>query len=126
MTLPAVHKRTTVAERRANRAAFKALKEQQRAGNREKNRHSDYRHSAREKLRRIAKGETILPWTARMLSVLKPQEARMLELHVQGRLLALTAEERQRVRQNLYLALSCMGTDDWLAFTQFGTAKLGR
>jgi hypothetical protein len=126
MTLPAPHKRSTAAERRANREAFKALKQAGLESRRAENRHSDYRHTVREKLQRIAKGErSLTPFSARQLSVLQPSEFAMVDGYARRRLANLTPEQRANVVKCLCLLLVLPTPDDWAAFVEYANGQAG-
>lgn len=112
MTSPAPWKRTTAAERRQQRAEFKALKERVAAAPSAKtaayqahNRHSDLRGTARVKVRKALAGGAPEPFTAMQLSKVTPAELGMLKKEAANRMGQLTAEERAAFRQNSWLVV---------------------
>jgi hypothetical protein len=122
MTLPAPWRRSTAAERRANRAAFVALKAECAANPtpamdklRAKKRSDDVRQNAVLKMRRAIAGKGAPAFTVRMLARLKPDELMKLKAYSAGRFMALDADQRRRLSANLYVLLSTVPDDVYRA-----------
>lgn len=125
MTAPAAHKRTSAAERRANRAAFQELKEAQRIRNRPANLYSDRRTKVRNKLRHLANGiASKHPFTADQLGVLRPAEFDMVDGFARARLAKLTEEERANLRRNLCLLIALPNASDFRALVEYGNGRV--
>ena len=126
MTLPIAYRRSTAAERRANRAAFAALKARCQANPspeiqklRAKKRGDDHGAKAMKKLKRVLAGEAIRPFSALQLGTLKPDELMQLRAYSGGRYQALSQEQRDRLRANLYLLLTSLGDTAYVALANF-------
>ena len=126
MTLPALHKRSTAEQRRQQRAEFAQLKEEQRAARQPINRHRDYRHTLKEKLRNLSRGTvSLVPFTRNQLGVLKRSEFDMIDAVARARLARLSAEERANIVKCLCLLLVLPKADDWAAFVDYANGRAG-
>src|SRR5205085_11338501 len=103
MTLPAPWKRNTAKERRQNRAEYAALKaawEMSAACEawRARNRFCDVRNKVRTKIKRIAAGERVAPFTGKQIAALSPAELDRLRQVSGQRFAALSPEQRTTLR----------------------------
>jgi hypothetical protein len=128
VTLPIAYRRSTAAERRANRAAFAALKARCQANPSPeiqklsvKKRRDDHSAKAKKKLRAALAGKAIRPFSALQLGTLKPEELMQLRANSSGRYQQLTERQRQRLRDNLYLALVTLSDESYRALADFGS-----
>jgi hypothetical protein len=127
MTRPAPWRRSTAAERRANRAAFAKLKAACEASPspetqayRAQNRRDDARKKVRHKLSKVLAGEGMLgSFTARELAVISPDELQQLRTFSGQRFMNLNAEQRDRLKANLYLLLVCFDDEQYHAIAAF-------
>ena len=112
MTMPAPWKRSTAAERRANRAAFKALKDEVEAKRKSSPQHARKRQNWRnyaerdrcqQKVQRALRGVPVHPFTVHELPKIRPEELAMLRAEVSLRVEKLTAEQRELMRRNSWL-----------------------
>ena len=112
MTLPAPCRRSTAAERRANRAAFKALKDEVDAKRKASPQHARKRVSWRvyaerdrcqQKVQKALAGVAIRPFTPLEIPKIKPEELQMLRAEVGNRVEKLSAEQRETMRRNSWL-----------------------
>jgi hypothetical protein len=127
MTLPIAYRRSTAAERRANRAAFQKLKaavaaSPETAKRKAKARGDDVRCKALQKMRAAIAGKTNAPFTALQLSKLKPDELAQLRTFSAGRFAALDADQRKRLSTNLYLLIATVPDDVYRAVAHMPTA----
>ncbi len=102
MTRPAPWKRTTAAERRSYRAAYAQKKAEWQASPecaayQAKNRHSDARTKARNKLKLAISGGRVRPFTPREIATLLAPEIEALKARATERKTGLTAEQFARV-----------------------------
>jgi hypothetical protein len=116
MTLPIEYRRSTAAERRANRSAFQILKAQV-AGSqtaekrRVKARGDDNRARAQKKIKAALAGQPIRPFSELEAARIWPAEHAQLRQEVTNRLGGLTAEERKALTANQHLLLVCFDAD---------------
>jgi hypothetical protein len=124
MTRPAPWRRSTAAERRANRAAFAKLKAACETGPsmqayRARNRRSDYRTKARTKLRAMLAGKGVRPFSELQLAALRADEFEQLRVASGQRFLALSETEREALRRNLSLVLMTLPDDLYNALARY-------
>ena len=117
--------RTTAAERRQQRVAYKQLKAEIDASpamqeRRSRARTDAQRSAAKKKLNAALAGRPIRPFSALQLAQLTRQEVRQLRARSAARYQRLRQEERDRLRDNLFLALVTFSDADYRVLVEFG------
>jgi hypothetical protein len=82
---------------------------------RAKKRGDDQRAKAKKKLKAALAGKPIRPFSALQLARLRPEELNQLRTRSAGRYQRLTPEERDRLRDNLFLALVTPSDENYQA-----------
>jgi hypothetical protein len=80
------------------------------------------RARAREKVKRVLSGAACHPFTARELAALNSDELDRLRVYSAGRYASLGAEQKSRLRDNLFLALVTLSNEDYALLTAFAAA----
>ena len=92
----------------------------ERVAYKERNRIADHRTKARTKLKAIAEGREVRPFTAHHLSVIFDHELRFLEAKAAERLTPLSEAERERLRSNISrFILPVLSAEDFNALVAF-------
>lgn len=120
MTRPAPWRRTTAAERRAQRAAFKDRKEQLAASpemvkRRAKARSDNVRSKTLAKVKGAVAGEAVKPFSQLQVAKIRPAEHALLCAEVRHRLDQLTADQRRRLTANQHLILVAFSVEQMRA-----------
>jgi hypothetical protein len=124
MTRPVPWRRSTAAERRANRERFRQLREQvdaspETAKRREQHRVNNRKWWARAKIKKLLRGEGTDPFGKESLRVLTAADVAKIEAGFRSRYNRLSADQKQRLLRNGFLVLAWLSDPQFVALADY-------